>query len=105
MLQGNASGDCYVYNSENGKREAHMSAIKVSAPVRACALSEDCRHLVAAVGKGFLFRFEYLSSREKKKGDDDEEEEENGNQVDAAAAVVVNGGTEGEGEDVAAMES
>ncbi|KAG7672116.1 putative Polycomb group protein FIE2 [Nannochloris sp. 'desiccata'] len=57
---GNASGDCYVYDSETGKREAHVSAIKVSAPVRACALSQDCRHLIAAVGNGFLFRFEYL---------------------------------------------
>jgi WD40 repeat protein len=77
---GNASGDCYVYDSETGKREAHVSVIKVSAPVRACALSHDCRHLVAAVGNGFLFRFEYMG--EIKSSED--AENENGN-ADASA--------------------
>jgi hypothetical protein len=27
-----------------------------AAPVRACGLSEDCRHLLAVLGKGFVFR-------------------------------------------------
>ena len=27
-----------------------------AAPVRACGLSEDCRHLLAVLGKGFIFR-------------------------------------------------
>ena len=27
--------------------------------MRACALSSCCRHLLAAAGKGFLFRYEY----------------------------------------------
>lgn len=31
-----------------------------AAPVRACGLSDDCRHLLAVLGKGFIFRFEYL---------------------------------------------
>ena len=73
---GNASGDCYVYDTESGKREAHVSAIKVSAPVRACALSQDCRHLVAAIGNGFLFRFEYLGDL---KGSEENVENQNGN--------------------------
>lgn len=81
---GNGTGDCYVYDSETGKREAHVSAIRVSAPVRACALSEDCRHLVAAVGKGFVFRFEYLAGGKNKDGEDSgsgsgEEENKNDN--------------------------
>ena len=25
----------------------------------ACALSDDCRHLLAAVGNGYVFRYEY----------------------------------------------
>lgn len=28
--------------------------------MRACGLSEDCRHLLAVLGKGFVFRYEYL---------------------------------------------
>ncbi|PSC76625.1 wd g-beta repeat-containing [Micractinium conductrix] len=56
---GNSKGDCYVYDSDSGERAAHVSAIRVSAPVRACGLSEDCRHLMAVLGKGFVFRFEY----------------------------------------------
>ena len=25
----------------------------------ACALSDDCRHLLAAIGNGYVFRYEY----------------------------------------------
>lgn len=63
-MQGNTYGECFVYDSETGNRQAHVAAIKVSAPVRACALSNDCRHLLAAIGKGFIFRFEYLGIEE-----------------------------------------
>ncbi|KAL4431235.1 hypothetical protein ABPG75_006491 [Micractinium tetrahymenae] len=59
IAAGNSKGDCFVYDSESGERVAHVSAIRVSAPVRACGLSEDCRHLMAVLGKGFVFRFEY----------------------------------------------
>ncbi len=31
----------------------------MAAPVRACGLSADCRHLLAACGNGYIFRFEY----------------------------------------------
>ena len=27
--------------------------------MRACGLSADCRHLLAACGNGYIFRFEY----------------------------------------------
>ena len=27
--------------------------------VKACGLSDDCRHLSAVLGKGFIFRYEY----------------------------------------------
>ena len=58
-LQGNTTGDIYVFDTADGKRMAHVAPIKVSAPVKACGISSDCRHLLAAVGNGFIFRFEY----------------------------------------------
>ena len=41
---------------------------QISAPVRSCGLSEDCRHLLAALGNGYIFRFEYRTqnSREER---------------------------------------
>lgn len=45
-----------MYDAASGQRVCHVSPIKVTAPVRACGLSPDCRHLVAAIGKGFIFR-------------------------------------------------
>lgn len=59
FFQGNTAGDVYVYDTSDGKRMTHVAPIKVSAPVRACGLSPDCRHLLAVVGNGFIFRFEY----------------------------------------------
>ena len=42
--------------------------------MRACGLSEDCRHLLAAMGNGFIFRFEYMPQKtpsiEEKAGND-----------------------------------
>jgi len=32
---------------------------QISAPVRACGLSEDCRHLLGVLGNGYIFRYEY----------------------------------------------
>ena len=37
--------------------------LQVSGPVRACGLSEDCRHLLAAMGNGFIFRFEHIQQK------------------------------------------
>ena len=59
-MQGNSKGDCYVWDAASGERLAHVAAERVAAPVRACGLSEDCRHLLAVLGRGFVFRFEYL---------------------------------------------
>lgn len=69
IAAGNSSGTCYVFDARDGSRITTVSAIRVSAPVRACALSHDCRHLLAAVGNGFLFRFEYVASRDNDQGD------------------------------------
>jgi hypothetical protein len=59
LAMGNHSGEVFVYDAATGARAAAVSAAKVGGPVRAAALSDDCRHLLAAVGAGFVFRFEY----------------------------------------------
>lgn len=59
LLQGNSKGDCYVYDSASGARLTHVAPVRISAPVRACGLSACGRHLLAAIGKGFVFRYEY----------------------------------------------
>ena len=101
-----------MYDSTTGKREAHVSAIKVSAPVRACGLSKDCRHVVAAIGKGFVFRFEYLGEDTQVDSEDallDENAnvnistEEGEQTIETAAEVAVAEG-EGAGLEVAPMD-
>lgn len=37
----------------------HALCVQISAPVQACTMSEDCRHLLAAIGNGYIFRYEY----------------------------------------------
>ncbi|CAK0786987.1 hypothetical protein CVIRNUC_010203 [Coccomyxa viridis] len=59
ICAGNSSGDVRVYDTHTGKQVALVSPIKVTGPVLACALSDDCRHLLAAVGNGYVFRYEY----------------------------------------------
>lgn len=54
-----------MYDAASGQRVAHASPIKVTGPVRSCGLSADCRHLCAVVGKGFVFRFEYLGEQQQ----------------------------------------
>ncbi|KAK9805229.1 hypothetical protein WJX72_007289 [[Myrmecia] bisecta] len=65
VCAGNSTGDVYVYSASTGQRIAHVSPVKVSAPVRACGLSDDCRHLGAVLGNGFVFRYEYIKPEEK----------------------------------------
>lgn len=54
-----------------------ISVGQISAPVRACGLSEDCRHLVAVLGNGYIFRYEYRkpSSAEEASADESPVEE------------------------------
>ncbi|KAK9837156.1 hypothetical protein WJX81_006855 [Elliptochloris bilobata] len=59
VCAGNDGGGVYVFDAATGERVVHVSPIKVTAPVRACGLSADCRHLLAACGNGYIFRFEY----------------------------------------------
>lgn len=54
---GNATGDLFVYSTLTGVRSASASQDKLSGGVKSCAVSEDCRHLLAAIGNGFLFRW------------------------------------------------
>ena len=36
--------------------------VQVTGPVRACGISEDCRHVLALIGNGFIFRWEAQDS-------------------------------------------
>ncbi len=38
--------------------------MQVTGPVLACALSDDCRHLLAAIGNGYVFRYEYRQPKQ-----------------------------------------
>ncbi len=59
-MQGTVAGDVHVYNTQTGVRVTTVDAVRVKAPVRACALSQDCRHLLSVLGNGFVFRYEYM---------------------------------------------
>ena len=39
--------------------DTHTLTCQVAAAVEACALGNDCRQLLAAAGKGFVFRYEH----------------------------------------------
>lgn len=45
---------------------------QVTAPVQACGLSADCRHLLAACGNGYIFRFEYARPEPAAPGEPEE---------------------------------
>ena len=36
--------------------------MQVTAPVRSCGISNDCRHVLSVLGNGFIFRFETIRS-------------------------------------------
>ncbi len=54
---GNGTGDVYIFSTASGERSGSASQSKLSGGVRSCAISEDCRHVLAAIGNGFLFRW------------------------------------------------
>eukprot|EP00879_Flechtneria_rotunda_P019857 GHRR01020871.1.p2 GENE.GHRR01020871.1~~GHRR01020871.1.p2 ORF type:complete len:116 (+),score=28.92 GHRR01020871.1:109-456(+) len=56
---GNQNATAFVYDTTTGCQLAKVEAIRVQGTVKACGVSEDCRHLVMAVGSGYIFRFEY----------------------------------------------
>lgn len=59
---GNLAGDVIVFESVSGKQMVCMSADRESTryAVKACALTQDCRHLLAASGNGFVSRYEFV---------------------------------------------
>ena len=48
-----------------------ICAAQVSGPVKACGISADCRHLLAVLGNGFIFRYEYRSPETDKENASD----------------------------------
>lgn len=67
---GNHNATAYVYDTSTGLQAARVEAIRVQGSVRACGLSEDCRHLLMAVGSGYVFRFEYRPAAESEDGEE-----------------------------------
>jgi hypothetical protein len=61
-----------------------VEAIRVQGPVRACGLSEDCRHLLLVAGAGFVFRYEHKPMQEEVAAQQQEQD-------DDAAAVADRG--------------
>eukprot|EP00878_Enallax_costatus_P018005 GHUV01018931.1.p1 GENE.GHUV01018931.1~~GHUV01018931.1.p1 ORF type:complete len:475 (+),score=169.25 GHUV01018931.1:778-2202(+) len=72
---GNHNATAYVFETATGVQVAKVEAIRVQGSVRACGLSEDCRHLLMVVGSGYIFRFE---SRLTAESDSDEGVDEDG---------------------------
>lgn len=60
VCEGSNSGTIFLYNSYDGTQLATLSFDKVQSTVGACALSDDCCHVLAAAGRGFILRFESL---------------------------------------------
>lgn len=59
-----------------------LRPVRVVAPVAACAVAQDGAHVLVALGKGFLFRYEYVASDAALDGSEDachgEDGKENG---------------------------
>mmetsp|Transcript_6626 Transcript_6626/g.8993 ORF Transcript_6626/g.8993 Transcript_6626/m.8993 type:complete len:128 (+) Transcript_6626:1-384(+) len=60
LVAGNAAGDLYVFDSFTGGKVCTLKHEKVSAPVRACAITDDCSHVLAVYGSGFVWRYEFI---------------------------------------------
>jgi hypothetical protein len=66
-----------VYEAATGSQVACVAAIRVTGPVRAAGMSSDGRHVLAAVGSGYVFRFEEKQRRQEgEEGEEEEAEEE-----------------------------
>lgn len=58
---GSKRGVVHLYDIEReGREEIRLEQQKVRAPVHSVDVSFDGRHLLAAIGNGFIFRYEYL---------------------------------------------
>jgi len=75
---GNHQAAVYVFHTATGRQVTRVEAIRVQGSVRACGLSEDCRHLVMVVGHGYVFRFEHRPqlNTEAEDGDSSDSEAE-----------------------------
>ena len=60
LAVGTSSGSVLVFDTRTGVQAATVEGLRAGHTVRCCALSADCRHLLAVSGNGFIFRFEYI---------------------------------------------
>lgn len=83
---GNHNSTAFVYETSTGLQVARVEAIRIQGSVRACGISEDCRHLLMVVGSGYLFRFESRLTAA-------DSEEEDGGELDSEDVVMRDGST------------
>jgi hypothetical protein len=76
LVAGNPHGSSYVYEARTGQQLAVQAPFRVDGPARATAVSDDGRHLLAAVGHGYLFRYEYNSLRAQQEREQQQKQQE-----------------------------
>jgi hypothetical protein len=86
---GNNMATAYVYDTRTGRQVTRVEAIRVQGCVKACGLSEDCRHLTMAVGHGYLFRFESKAPL-LDKGSEEEEAGASGSDTGGQQQIIDN---------------
>lgn len=59
IATGTGDGHVHIHCSSTGRNMATLSPVKVSGPVTCSIISADCNHVLASLGAGFIFRFEY----------------------------------------------
>lgn len=55
---------CFAFCTASGKLLTQVEPHRIHEAVMATAISTDCRHLWAALGEGFICRFECLGAEE-----------------------------------------
>eukprot|EP00873_Tetraselmis_striata_P035696 jgi/Tetstr1/455960/TSEL_042741.t1 len=81
---GNAHGDLYIYDAASGARMAYYEHLKVSAPMKAAAVAASGYHVLTVLGNGFIFRYQYMPSRDADK-DAEQAAADAGNKENATA--------------------
>ncbi len=74
LVAGGNAGDAHAYDTQTGAKMATFSTGKVRAPVLACAVSDDCRNVLAAFGTGLIARWELIAAPDKAAAADAAEE-------------------------------
>lgn len=49
----------FLYETRSGTQISHIDVDRLKGSVQCCAISNNCTHVLACLGNGFIFRFEY----------------------------------------------